>query len=1328
MGETLNLLFRSREDGLYEVQARESWSGRTVSGNFIPPYEGKKFVALEKKLNTLTGNSRELREIGQKLFKALCGTNSAEAIGVSRRGSSEMSVQAMLRSVIQRTLHRRGTVALTLSFTPECEEFVRYPWELLHNGEHFLIGSGIFTLTRAIFSPDDPASNELPVHMPFRILYMSASPKGFPALETERSFKAMERALFDLHEDGHIYLDWFNQVTFDQLVGYLNSRGGTGLLDDSKIAIPCYVVHFDGHGAYGRLCSAEGCWKLNEPNARRCEQCKASLNRVKPQTHLCFCDEEGNNRYIDTETLRDLFLTTDVRLAVFSACETAMLGRETGAESGANHRRKVTFDATLATALVMDQLPAVVAMPYSLQDDLSPTFMFHFYEALAQGRTLEEALARARQAMLPRHQSWFIPVLYRHSSQEQVVPVALLADQDTPDEHDHPLAHLGGSTTFVGRECELRDLENLLEVAVQQETASQQETTVQQNEHANGTGGNHRLHPGVHHIALTGPAGIGKSALALEAARRSYNKFPGGVIGVSLQSGKSFGEALIEIAHSLHIASKAIQTANLAARARIVINAFQPLADRGLPCLLLLDGFEEVKDSGEVAVWHRFLCALPRHIIVLLTSQTNPATTATVLEGVACHWYEYSVGKMDNADLLKLFEELAKTNGLHDRIHLEDHKQQAILQDICTQLDGYPLGAELIFGMTHTIGGRVFTPEAATRSLEEVCAELRETPLAGIWAALEVAYLRLTPSARLSLSYLSAFKLPFSSAQIVMLIDPKTPAAQRATVRLEREHLLDDERVSAGEQELVRSTGPVAPEELLKNWRDARDELVRSSFIQFDGRVYTIHPQVRHFAFAYLLEEERRRVHRLMASYYSSLAQPSPAEWFAAFEHLEGAGEAHDLQAAVHLAMRASWALAGRGREVELLAMLRRAEGYALQLGDKTGEGQILCCLGAVQRQLGHYTEAELFLTRSLTLHREQQERDEAGWALYELALLKREQGHYRQAGEYADEARTLFREAGDSNGEAWMQVTLGEVARGYGDYPQALEYFEQALANFNKQPVDQEGYAWALRNRATVFEVLGYFDKALSDDDEALLLFNTLGLRSRRAWVLADIAFIYGNQGKYELAERNCLEAITIFHEQHMRRGEGWALRIMGDIARQQQKYGDARSYYENALALFHELGDRIAQARVLVSLGVISTAEGEHPVALKQYNDALAIARDEGARPIEGRALRGLGDVFLALRHFNEARHQYEQALDIANDLQTPSEQAATLRRLGRLARLQEQYHNALDYFVQALALDQRQSHMTREKLKEEIDILVEEQKLSEEYIILLEQYKKN
>ncbi|HEX9132358.1 MAG TPA: tetratricopeptide repeat protein, partial [Ktedonobacteraceae bacterium] len=1228
MGETLNLLFRDREDGTFELQVKESWSGRVVSGSFVPPYKTRQLNTLLKKLNTFESDDQELREIGQRLFLALCGS---ETPGASRRESSEQSVQAMLRSVIQRTLKRRGTVALTLVFAPESSEFARYPWELLHNGEHFLLASGIFTLTRALLQPDIPMGGELPVHPPVRLLYVAASPTDCLPLETVRSFEALQRGLETLIEEEKVYLDTLPAPTFGELVRYLNSLGGAGVFNEKDTTIPCYAIHFDGHGAFGRLCPSEVCDELNDASARVCNACGASLRGSKSQTYLCFCDEEGSSELINTEALSELFLTSDIRLAVFSACETATFRNER-----AHHQqRKAAVDATLATALVTSQVPAVVAMPFSLQDDLSPTFMFHFYEALANGRTLEEALSRARQALLPiKQHSWFVPVLYRHVVEGKEGPVAFLATRDEPEEHDHPLAHLGASTTFVGRELELQELSILLTEAVKGEEIRGV---------SGASGSTRKLRPGTHHLALTGPAGIGKSELAFEVVRRNRDKFPGGIIGISLEGGKTLGNALIEIAHHLHVLDKEMHTTDTIHCERTVLNALRSLANRELPCLLLFDGFEEIQEHAEVGSWYRFLCSLPEQVVVLLTSRSNPASM-TALEGGTCRWHEYPVHKMTSEDLLKLFAELASDSGLDQRIHLADRNQQALLQEICTLLDGYPLGAQLIFGTSRrAIAGKLYRPEAATRSLEEVRDELRETPPEGMWAVLEIAYRRLSSPAQSLLPYLAAFKLPFSREQIMMLVAPETPATKRAAVRLEQEHYLEEAR--SGGKELSEGVVTGIPTELAMNWRAARDELVDTSFIDFDGRVYTIHAQVRHFALSHLPQEERCRAHRVVATYYSSLPQPSPEEWFAAFEHLEDAGEAQDQQKAVHLAVRASWALHIRGHYSELRAILRRAEAYALNVGDKTGEGQIQYCLGAIFRRLGKFAEALGCLTRSLTLHREQNEHDEMAWALYELASIFREEGHYSQAGRHAKEALALFRESGDARGEAWTHTVLGEVSRGHGYYYDALGHFDRALASFRNLPVG-EGYPWTLRDRGTVHEALGNYVEALEDYEESLRLFNTLGSRFGQAWVYTDQSFVYIDQGKLDLAESICNEAISIFREQGVRRGEGWALLALGDIARRRRKLSDARGYYNEALAIFNGLGDRVDQARVHNALGAVSFGEDEYPEAKEYFEHALAIAREHEALQLEGRALRGLGDVACVIGQFTEAERYYDQA----------------------------------------------------------------------------------
>src|SRR5260370_24715713 len=97
-GETLTLLFRSCENGTFELQVKESWSGRTASGSFVPPYTNRQLNALQKKLNALESRDDDLREIGHRLFLPLCGSETPRA---SRREASDQTTTSILRSAIQ---------------------------------------------------------------------------------------------------------------------------------------------------------------------------------------------------------------------------------------------------------------------------------------------------------------------------------------------------------------------------------------------------------------------------------------------------------------------------------------------------------------------------------------------------------------------------------------------------------------------------------------------------------------------------------------------------------------------------------------------------------------------------------------------------------------------------------------------------------------------------------------------------------------------------------------------------------------------------------------------------------------------------------------------------------------------------------------------------------------------------------------------------------------------------------------------------------------------------------------------------------------------------
>jgi len=82
--------------------------------------------------------------------------------------------------------------------------------------------------------------------------------------------------------------------------------------------------------------------------------------------------------------------------------------------------------------------------------------------------------------------------------------------------------------------------------------------------------------------------------------------------------------------------------------------------------------------------------------------------------------------------------------------------------------------------------------------------------------------------------------------------------------------------------------------------------------------------------------------------------------------------------------------------------------------------------------------------------------------------------------------------------------------------------------------------------------------------------------------------------------------------------------------------------------------------------------------------------------------------------LRRFTDAEQFYREAMTIAADLDTPAERCAVLRRRGLLCQMQQYYCDALDFWVQALVLDQRLGHPVRQELQSRVSALVTEQHL--------------
>lgn len=175
--------------------------------------------------------------------------------------------------------------------------------------------------------------------------------------------------------------------------------------------------------------------------------------------------------------------------------------------------------------------------------------------------------------------------------------------------------------------------------------------------------------PGVRLVTLVGPSGVGKTRLALEAARGVATQFPAGAVYVSLDGADDAAVLVPEAASALGVV--AATASELGERL--------DRATRGAPALLVLDGFDRfVEDAGQVGQ----LLAEVANLTVLATCRTPLRLSAEHL---------YRVSPLAARDAAALFTERVRAM-LADRTVEEE---QGMVEAICARLDGLPLAIEL---------------------------------------------------------------------------------------------------------------------------------------------------------------------------------------------------------------------------------------------------------------------------------------------------------------------------------------------------------------------------------------------------------------------------------------------------------------------------------------------------------------------------------------------------------------------------------------------------------------------------------------------------------
>jgi tetratricopeptide (TPR) repeat protein/transcriptional regulator with XRE-family HTH domain len=341
---------------------------------------------------------------------------------------------------------------------------------------------------------------------------------------------------------------------------------------------------------------------------------------------------------------------------------------------------------------------------------------------------------------------------------------------------------------------------------------------------------------------------------------------------------------------------------------------------------------------------------------------------------------------------------------------------------------------------------------------------------------------------------------------------------------------------------------------------------------------------------------------------------------------------------------------------------LRAAQGQ----GDRAAQARALNHLGSVYKQLGRQQEAGDYLQQSLVLAREIGDRAGEARSLGSLGNVHERQGHYSQAGDCFGHARLLFREIGDRLGEARSLGNLALINGRQGRYQQAADCHHQALAVFREMG-DRLGEARTLGNLGDVYCRQALYEQALEHHHQALGLFREIGDQAGEADAQADLGAVYERQGLCEHAIDCHLQALDLFRKVGDLHGQARTLAGLGTVYQQQGACEKAEENHQEALTLSRRIGDHYGEARALTGLGAACQRRGDFRGAAELHRQALALFREMGDRGGEAGALNGTGEALAACGQGDQARARHAVALALARETGDRYEEARALAGLG-------------------------------------------------------------
>lgn len=333
------------------------------------------------KVRSITGEARQTfsapftRKAAEKFILTVqnsIGSAAQDIRSVKKFGGTlfetifQKDVRALYKSSLDVVASQEGAglrVRLHLQDVPELSHL---PWEYLYqaNTNQFLCLDRQTPIVRYLDIPK--IITPLKIKLPLKVLVFISSPSNLDRLDVNNERHKIQKALADLEKKGLVNFVFCENATVSELLKNLRQS-------------EFHIFHFIGHGGFDEL---------------------------KNQGLLAFENEDESADYVSAEQLGPTLTNhRSLRLVVLNSCE------------GARTSIADPF-AGVATTLVQQGIPAVLAMQFSITDFAAIHFIEEFYASIADDLPVDAAVTDARVNLFSSADNaieWGTPVLFMRS-------------------------------------------------------------------------------------------------------------------------------------------------------------------------------------------------------------------------------------------------------------------------------------------------------------------------------------------------------------------------------------------------------------------------------------------------------------------------------------------------------------------------------------------------------------------------------------------------------------------------------------------------------------------------------------------------------------------------------------------------------------------------------------------------------------------------------------------------------------------------------------------------------------------------------------------------